>query len=89
MLAEASTFPVVAVATESWPPNVRKATRLLHPRGAAAVVYLLRKVIWWVPDFTVDRYLDRLRDLHDRMRLEGPGVAHSTRHLVEARRPEE
>ncbi|QNG21509.1 class I SAM-dependent methyltransferase [Rhodococcus triatomae] len=190
--AEASTFPAVAVATESWPPNVRKATRLLHPRGVAvvadpdepplpfadnaldlvssrhpatvwwseihrvlapggrylaqhvgpasafelieyflgpqpqarrsrhpddevaaaeaagleivdlrtaqlqitihdvaAVVYLLRKVIWWVPDFTVDRYLDRLRDLHDRIRIEGPFVAHSTRHLVEARRPEE
>ncbi|SDI00508.1 Methyltransferase domain-containing protein [Rhodococcus triatomae] len=192
MPAEASTFPAVAVATESWPPNVRKATRLLHPRGVAvvadpdepplpfadnaldlvssrhpatvwwseihrvlapggrylaqhvgpasafelieyflgpqpqarrsrhpddevaaaeaagleivdlrtaqlqitihdvaAVVYLLRKVIWWVPDFTVDRYLDRLRDLHDRIRIEGPFVAHSTRHLVEARRPEE
>ncbi len=170
VLAEAPAFPPLAVATESWPPNVDRATRLLHPRGVAvvadpdepplpfadaafdlvtsrhpatiwwqeiarvlqpggsylaqhvgpasafeliefflgpqpearrarhpddeaaaaraaglevvdlrtarlrieihdvaAVVYLLRKVIWWVPGFSV--------------------VAHSTRHLIEARRP--
>jgi SAM-dependent methyltransferase len=28
----------LTVATESWPPNVAKATALLHPRGAAVVV---------------------------------------------------
>ena len=36
----AGSTPVLApltVATESWPPNVAKATRLLHPRGAAVV----------------------------------------------------
>jgi SAM-dependent methyltransferase len=190
VLANATTFPATAVATESWPPNVAKATALLHPRGVvvvadpdepplpfadeafdlvtsrhpatiwweeiarvlrpggtyfaqhvgpasvfeliefflgpqpearrgrhhddeaaaaraagleivdlqtarlrieihdvAAVVYLLRKVIWWVPGFTVERYRDRLRDLHDLIRQHGPFVAHSTRHLVEARRP--
>jgi SAM-dependent methyltransferase len=190
VLAEAPAFPPVAVATESWPPNVARATRLLHPRGVAvvadqdepplpfgdrafdlvtsrhpatiwweeitrvlrpdgrylaqhvgpasvfeliefflgpqpearrgrhhddeaaaaetagleivdlrtarlrieihdvaAVVYLLRKVIWWVPGFTVEAHLDRLRDLHDLIRTEGPFVAHSTRHLIEARRP--
>ncbi|WP_236683147.1 class I SAM-dependent methyltransferase [Demequina globuliformis] len=53
----------------------------------AAVVYLLRKVIWWVPDFTVERYRDRLRDLYDVIELRGSFVAHSTRHLIEARRP--
>ncbi len=190
VLAEAPLFPPTAVATESWPPNVAKATRLLHPRGVAvvadpdepplpfaneafdlvtsrhpatiwwdeiirvlqhggtyfaqhvgpasvfeliefilgpqpqarrgrhhdddvaaaeaagltiidlktatlrieiydvaAVVYLLRKVIWWVPGFTVEKYYDRLHDLHDLIQKEGPFIAHSTRHLIEARRP--
>ncbi|MGO4455557.1 class I SAM-dependent methyltransferase [Arthrobacter sp. RAF14] len=189
VLAQAHTFPPVAVATESWPPNVAKATALLHPRGVAvvadqdepplpfadgafdlvtsrhpasihweeiarvlrpggvyfaqhvgpasvfeliefflgpqpearrgrdperetagaraagleiadlrtarlrieirdvaAVVYLLRKVIWWVPGFTVEKYRDRLRDLHELIQAEGPFVAHSTRHLIEARK---
>lgn len=189
VLAEVRRFPRTAVATESWPPNVAKAARLLHPRGVvvvadpdepplpfadesfdlvtsrhpatiwwdeiarvlrrggaylaqhvgpasafeliefflgpqpearrgrhpddevaaaeaagleivdlrtarlrieirdvAAVVYLLRKVIWWVPGFTVDRYRDRLRDLHELIEADGPFVAHSTRHLIEARR---
>lgn len=189
VLAQAETFPPTAVATESWPPNVIHATRLLHPRGVvvvadpdepplpfadeafdlvtsrhpatiwweeiarvlqpggtyfaqhvgpasvfeliefflgpqptarrgrhpddettaaqaagleivnlqtarlrieirdiAAVVYLLRKVIWWVPGFSVEKYRDRLRDLHDLIQQDGPFIAHSTRHLIEARR---
>ena len=53
-----------------------------------AVIYFLRKVIWTVPDFTVDRYRDRLRELHERIRTNGPFVAHSTRTLVEARKPD-
>lgn len=189
VLSEAEVFPPTAIATESWPPNIAKATRLLHPRGVAvvadsdepplpfadeafdlvtsrhpatiwwdeiarvlrqggtyfaqhvgpasvfeliefflgpqpearqgrhpdyetasaeaagleivnlrtarlrieihdvaAVVYLLRKVIWWVPDFTVEKYRDRLRDLHDLIQRDGPFIAHSTRHLIEAQR---
>lgn len=189
ILSEMPTVPPVAVATESWPPNIVKATRVLHPRGivvvadpdepplpfgdeafdlvssrhpatiwwgeiarvlrpggtyfaqhvgpasafelieffvgpqpesrrrrdpddeataaeeaglevvqlrrarlrieildVAAVVYLLRKVIWWVPGFTVDAYRDRLRDMHEIIESEGAFVAHSTRHLIEARR---
>ncbi|MER7678237.1 class I SAM-dependent methyltransferase [Streptomyces sp. NPDC096934] len=52
-----------------------------------AVVHFLRKVIWMVPGFTVDRYLPQLRSLHERIEAEGPFVAHSTRLLVEARKP--
>ncbi|WP_314147962.1 class I SAM-dependent methyltransferase [uncultured Leifsonia sp.] len=192
VLAEARAFPPTAVATESWPPNVQAATRLLHPRGVvvvadadepplpfadgafdlvtsrhpatvhweeiarvlapggtylaqhvgpasafeliefflgpqpearrgrhhddetaaaraagleiadlriartrieifdvAAVVYLLRKVIWWVPGFTVDAYRDRPRDLHELIRREGSFVASSSRHLIEATKPAE
>lgn len=189
VLAEAVRFPPTAVATESWPPNIARATARLHPRGVvvvadpdepplpfaeaafdlvtsrhpatiwwdeiarvltpggtyfaqhvgpasvfeliefflgpqpearrgrhpddeiaaaeaagleivdlktarlrieihdvAAVVYLLRKVIWWVPGFTVEGYIERLRDLHALIESEGPFIAHSTRHLIEARR---
>lgn len=190
VLAETTTFPPVAVATESWPPNIRKATKLLHPLGVsvvattdepplpfadeafdlvtsrhpatiwweeiarvlqpggtyfaqhvgpasgaeliehflgpqsrgrhsrhpdeevaaavaagleivdlrearlrieifdiAAVVYLLRKLIWWVPGFTVEKYYDELRSLDQEIRRDGVFITHSTRHLIEARRP--
>jgi SAM-dependent methyltransferase len=190
VLAGASHLAPLTVATETWPPNVVKATRLLHPRGVAvvadedkpplpfaaeafdlvvsrhpvvtwweeiarvlqpggtyfsqqvgpasvfelvewflgpqppgvrggrdpgkararaqaaglevtdlrpetlrveffdigAVVYFLRKVIWMVPDFSVERYAGRLRALHDRIEADGPFVAHSTRFLIEARK---
>ncbi|OBK27013.1 methyltransferase type 11 [Mycobacterium asiaticum] len=51
-----------------------------------AVVYFLRKVIWTVPDFTVERYRDRLRELHERIQAEGRFVAHAARVLVDARK---
>ncbi|MFI1162532.1 methyltransferase domain-containing protein [Streptomyces sp. NPDC020801] len=53
----------------------------------AAVVHFLRKVIWMVPGFTVEAHEPRLRALHQRIEAEGPFVAHSTRHLFEARKP--
>ncbi|MDQ0644832.1 methyltransferase domain-containing protein [Microbacterium murale] len=189
VLAEADTFPPVAVATESWAPNAARATALLYPRGVvvvraeqdgplpfadgafdlvtsrhpvaprwaeiarvlqtggsyfaqhvgpasgfeliefflgpqpearrgrhpddevaaaeaaglevvdlreatlrieifdiAAVVYLLRKLVWWVPGFTVERYRERLAELHELIVADGAFVTHSTRHLIEARR---
>ncbi len=49
-----------------------------------AVVYVLRKCVWWVPDFTVDRYAATLRRLDALIRADGVFVAHSTRHLIEA-----
>ncbi|MFG3056396.1 class I SAM-dependent methyltransferase [Kitasatospora sp. NPDC048239] len=190
VLAGAGSLPPAMVATESWPPNVAKATALLHPLGAVvvadpdepplpfadeafdlvtsrhpatvwwteiarvlrpggtyfaqhvgpasvfelveyflgpqpearlarrpeaesaaaraaglevvdlrserlrtefrdigAVVYFLRKVIWMVPGFTVEAYLDRLRELDALIRSQGPFVAHSARFLIEARKP--
>lgn len=191
VLAAAETLPPTMAATESWPPNVAKATRLLHPRGVVvvadpdepplpfaddafdlvtsrhpatvwweeiarvlrpggtylaqhvgpasawelveyflgpqpearrkrhpddesaaaraagleivdvraerlrmefldvgAVVYFLRKVVWTVPGFTVDRYRDQLRALHERIEADGPFIAHSSRTLIEARKPD-
>lgn len=37
VLASVPKLPPLAVATESWPPNVARATALLHPLGAAVV----------------------------------------------------
>lgn len=53
-----------------------------------AVVYFLRKVIWLVPDFSVEKYRDRLRELDALIRREGAFVAQTTRFLIEARKPE-
>jgi SAM-dependent methyltransferase len=190
VLATAPKLPRLMVATESWPPNVAKATALLHPRGVAvvaadehpplpfaddafdlvtsrhpvtpwwdeiarvlrpggtylaqhvgphsvfelieyflgpqsedvrsmrdpglesagartagletvdlryeelrmeffdvgAVIYFLRKVIWLVPGFTVERFRPQLLALHERIAADGPFVAHSTRFLIEARK---
>jgi hypothetical protein len=35
----------------------------------------------------VERYESRLRSLHERIESDGPFVAHSTRFLIEARKP--
>lgn len=50
-----------------------------------AVVYILRKCVWWVPDFDVHRYEAVLRRLDETIRVDGRLVAHSTRQLFEAR----
>ena len=43
--------------------NLQTAKLRIELHDVAAVVYLLRKVIWWVPGFTVETYYDRLREL--------------------------
>ena len=52
-----------------------------------AMVFFFRKVIWTVPDFTVERYRDRLERLHEQ--IERAGAFHSTmsRTLLEVRKP--
>lgn len=52
-----------------------------------AVVYFLRKLSWVVPDFSVAKYRDRLRELHEQIRAEGSFITHSSRLLIEARKP--
>ena len=51
------------------------------------IIYFLRKVIWTVPDFSVERYRERLHAMHERIETDGVFVAHATRLLVEARKP--
>jgi SAM-dependent methyltransferase len=52
-----------------------------------AVVYFLRKVLWTVPDFTVERYRDKLIELHAEIEERGAFVSHSRHALVVAVSP--
>lgn len=65
--------------------DLRRARLRMEVRDVGAVVWLLRKCVWWVPDFSVERYEGVLRELDAQLRRGEPVVAHSTRHLVEAR----
>ncbi len=66
--------------------NLRTARCRMEFFDIGAVVYILRKCVWWVPGFTVDRYGDALLRLDAHIREHGAFVAHSTRTLIEARR---
>lgn len=52
-----------------------------------SVVYFLRKVIWMVPGFTVEKYAYKLRELHAIIERDGKFSATTTRFLIEARKP--
>ena len=52
-----------------------------------AVVHFLRKVVWTVPGFTVERYRPQLAEVHRRIERDGTFVSWSQRYLIEARRP--
>ncbi|WP_088154339.1 class I SAM-dependent methyltransferase [Achromobacter xylosoxidans] len=66
--------------------DLRTASCRMMFHDVGAVVWILRKCVWWVPDFSVRKYRDALLALDGRMRRGEPFVAHSARHLVEARR---
>lgn len=66
--------------------EVRTARCRMEFSDVGAVVWILRKCVWWVPDFTVAQYDARLRELDAHLRGGSPFVAHSTRHLIRARR---
>ncbi|MEU4149913.1 methyltransferase domain-containing protein [Streptomyces sp. NPDC026659] len=68
--------------------DVRAERLRMEFHDIGAVVHFLRKVVWMVPGFTAETYETRLRALHERIVTEGPFVAHSTRHLFDARKPE-
>lgn len=61
-----------------------------HPASifydVGAVVYVLKVIEWQIPDFSVERYRDRLLALHDHIRMRGPFRTHADRCLIEARR---
>ncbi len=72
--ANAAGLTVVDVRAEELPMTFS---------DVGAVIYFLRLVVWIVPAFTVERFYDRLLDLHDQM----PFHATSTRFLIEAKKP--
>lgn len=75
--AEAAGFEVL---------DVRGERLRLEFFDVAAVAHFLRKVIWTVPDFTIEKYRPQLRAVHDEIGATGRFVSHSTRVLVEARK---
>ena len=56
--------------------DLREETTRVEFFDIAAVVHFLRKVVWTVPDFTVDRYREPLAVVHERIRREGRFVSH-------------
>jgi hypothetical protein len=66
--------------------DLRTARCRMEFFDVGAVVYILRKCVWWVPGFTVDRYREPLERLDAHIREHGAFVAHSTRTLIEAGR---
>jgi SAM-dependent methyltransferase len=67
--------------------DVREATLPVVFYDVAAVIVFLRKVIWTVDDFSVERYRARLHDMHEVIVREGSFVSHAQRFLIEARKP--
>jgi SAM-dependent methyltransferase len=53
-----------------------------------AVVYFLRLVVWIVPGFSTATFEPGLRSLHQEIEDHGPFVAHATRFLIQATKPE-
>ncbi len=68
--------------------DLRQESLLTVFNDVGAVVYFLRKVLWTVPGFTVEKYRDRLLALHDQILREGPFKAHAERFLIEALKTE-
>jgi SAM-dependent methyltransferase len=52
-----------------------------------AVIYFLRKVIWMVPGFTVEKYMPQLREMHQIIKAEGSFKATTRRFIIEAIKP--
>lgn len=66
--------------------DLRTARCRMEFHDVGAIVWILRKCVWWVPGFSVTQYDDKLRELDARLRGGEPFVAHATRHLIDARR---
>jgi len=67
--------------------DLRTAELRMEFFDVGAMVYFLRKVIWFVPDFTVEKYHGQLKALHERIQASGPFIAYSRRFLIQARKP--
>jgi SAM-dependent methyltransferase len=52
-----------------------------------AIVYYLKITPWQIPDFSVERYLAPLQQLHRRCQRHGPIIVHSHRFIIAAEKP--
>jgi SAM-dependent methyltransferase len=50
------------------------------------VVFYLKIISWQIPDFSVEKYLDRLLALHNLIEKEGPFISQAHRYLVVAQK---
>ena len=66
--------------------ELRTARLRMEFFDVGAVVWILRKCVWWVADFDVDRCREQLLAMDEIIRRDGSFVAHSARHLIRARR---
>ncbi len=66
--------------------DLREAELRVEFFDIAAVIVFLRKVIWTVHDFDVDRYRDRLAAMHDVIEHDGSFVSYARRFLIEAQK---
>lgn len=67
--------------------DLRTAALRVEFFDVAAVVHFLRKVLWTVPGFTVERCRDQLARMHEHIQAQGSFVSYSQRFLIEARKP--
>jgi SAM-dependent methyltransferase len=67
--------------------DLREESLPIHFFDVGAVVYFLRKVIWTVPDFSVEAYRRRLIRIHEHIERTGSFQSHSQRFLIEAKKP--
>lgn len=66
--------------------DLREEAPLLEFFDVAAIVVFLRKVIWTVPNFSVEKYRDRLLAMHEQIQKNGSFISRGGRALVEARK---
>jgi SAM-dependent methyltransferase len=66
--------------------DLRTVRLRMEFHDVGAVVWLLRRCVWWVPDFTVDRYRAKLAEMDAHIQAHGSFVARSSRTLIEAHR---
>ncbi|KAG0377818.1 hypothetical protein BGX24_005371 [Mortierella sp. AD032] len=52
-----------------------------------AIIHYLRKIIWLVPDFSIEKYGDKLKEMHEYILTHGSFVSYSSRFLIVARKP--
>lgn len=64
--------------------DLRTARCRMEFFDVGAVIWILRKCVWWVPDFSVEKYHRELVALDKQLRGGTPFIAHATRHLIDA-----